>query len=608
LDYDPAGNLVALTPPARPPHRFDYTPVDLPETYAPPDLGFPPATRSSYDRERRPVRVERPDGRSVALAYDDADRLASLTVPEGAYRYAYDAAGRLARIDGPAGAALTFGYDGALPTERALIATRAGVPAGRVGYAYDRDFRLAAVRVNGANPIAYGYDPDGLPTKAGALTLTRDPDRGLVAATALGAVTDTRTANPFGEPATYSAAWNGTPLLAFAYTRDALGRLLAQTETIAGETRETTYGYDPAGRLSEVRRTGEPTRTWAYDPNGNRTHEDGQEIAHYDDQDRLIERRGTVYRWSANGELQSKTAPGGATARYSYDTLGNLTRVELANGRAIEYLADPQGRRIAKRTDGTAATGFLWQDDLKPAAELDGAGKLLSRFVYATGINVPDYLVKGGRTYRILTDHLGSPRLVVDTQTGAIAQRLDYDAWGRVTLDTNPGFQPFGFAGGLYDPDTGLVRFGARDYDAELGRWTAKDPIGFGGGDTNLYGYVIADPVNWVDANGLWPDFIDNARKRRRQTTYDAHAEQHPLEHRDIFDPLARTSKKGMNRLDRKKIDDLSRNANIPQDQRRALGDYIEKIKRGEGRGGDDNYSWQDLLDIAEEFKRNYCP
>ncbi len=69
--------------------------------------------------------------------------------------------------------------------------------------------------------------------------------------------------------------------------------------------------------------------------------------------------------------------------------------------------------------------------------------------------------------------------------------------------DTNPGFQPFGFAGGLYDRDTGLTRFGARDYDPTIGRWTDKDPIGFAGGDTNLYAYVANDPINFLDPNGL---------------------------------------------------------------------------------------------------------
>jgi RHS repeat-associated protein len=63
--------------------------------------------------------------------------------------------------------------------------------------------------------------------------------------------------------------------------------------------------------------------------------------------------------------------------------------------------------------------------------------------------------------------------------------------------------QPFGFAGGLFDRETGLVRFGARDYDASVGRWTQKDPITFGGGQQNLYVYVNDDPVNSADAKGL---------------------------------------------------------------------------------------------------------
>ena len=47
------------------------------------------------------------------------------------------------------------------------------------------------------------------------------------------------------------------------------------------------------------------------------------------------------------------------------------------------------------------------------------------------------------------------------------------------------------------------MRFGYRDYDPDVGRWTAKDPIGFAGGDTDLYGYCLNDPVNWIDPIGL---------------------------------------------------------------------------------------------------------
>jgi len=110
---------------------------------------------------------------------------------------------------------------------------------------------------------------------------------------------------------------------------------------------------------------------------------------------------------------------------------------------------------------------------------------------------------KGGQTYRIISDHLGSPRLIVNSSSGAIAQQLSYDEFGNVTQDSNPGFQPFGFAGGLYDQHTKLTRFGARDYDAQTGRWTAKDPIDFNGVDTNLYAYTFDDPVNFIDPPGL---------------------------------------------------------------------------------------------------------
>ena len=83
-------------------------------------------------------------------------------------------------------------------------------------------------------------------------------------------------------------------------------------------------------------------------------------------------------------------------------------------------------------------------------------------------------------------------------------KRIDYDSFGNIIAETNEAFEiPFGFAGGLHDRDTELVRFGFRDYDPDVGRWTAKDPIFFAGGDTDLYGYVLNDPVNNLDPLGL---------------------------------------------------------------------------------------------------------
>jgi RHS repeat-associated protein len=117
-------------------------------------------------------------------------------------------------------------------------------------------------------------------------------------------------------------------------------------------------------------------------------------------------------------------------------------------------------------------------------------------------------MVKGGVTSKIITDHLGSPRFVIDSSSGAIAQRMDYDDFGNVLLDTNSGFTPFGFAGGLYDSQTKLVRFGARDYDPETGRWTSKDPAGFDGGLALLFLYCNSDPINQTDITGRFPIWL----------------------------------------------------------------------------------------------------
>ena len=201
---------------------------------------------------------------------------------------------------------------------------------------------------------------------------------------------------------------------------------------------------------------------------------------------------------------------GAQPVTYDYDELGNLRSVLLPDGIAIEYVLDGRNRRIGKKVNGTLVQGFLYQNQLEPLAELDANGNVVARFVYASRPNVPDFLIKGGQTYRIVSDHLGSPRLVVNTADGTIVQRMDYDEFGKVVLDTNPGFQPFGFAGGLYDRQTGLVRFGARDYDPGVGRWTAKDPIGFSGRSANLYGYVLNDPINYTDSWGLAP-FTNNS-------------------------------------------------------------------------------------------------
>ncbi len=502
FSYDANGNLTSLTPPGRPSHGFGFTPVDLPDRYAPPPLPPEPSETSyTYNPDQQLTSAARPDGRSLALSHDSGGRLAAIDFSHGPIGYGYDPASGVVASLGAPEVALRYAYDGELLTGT----TWSGAVAGSVSRAYDHDFRLTSQRVNGANEVTFQYDADSLLMQAGAMTLARDGSNGLLTGTTLGQVTTSQSYNAFGELASLAASIGGAAIYTVDFTRDKLGRITERTETIGSVTTRYGYGYDLVGRLTDVTLDGAVLAHYDYDPNGNRTAQTtptGQVTASYDSQDRLLAYGDLTYTYTAAGELTTKTQ-GGSSISFEYDELGSLRRAVLPTGITIDYVIDGRNRRVGKRVNGALVQGFLYENRLNPVAELDGTGNVVARFVYGSRLNVPDYILKAGATYRIVADHLGSARLIVDTATGAVAQRMDFDEFGRVVLDTNPGFQPFGFAGGLYDRHTGLIRFGARDYDPQVGRWTAKDPLGFGADGPNLYGYVLNDPVNLIDPSGL---------------------------------------------------------------------------------------------------------
>ncbi|NJL29736.1 MAG: RHS repeat-associated core domain-containing protein [Thermoanaerobaculia bacterium] len=473
----------------------------------PPSAPSTEVTGFTYDLDRRLIRVDQPESRSVQLSFSTAGQLETLTHPGGVVSMAYDpASGRLSTLTAP-GSTLGFSYDGPLVTGT----TWSGDVAGSVSWSYDTELRLATERVGGGSLVTWQYDRDELPVRVGELVIARDAETGFETETILGSVTTRRSFNSVGELAGIEASIAGAAIYRLELGRNKAGRIVAKTETVGGETHRFDYAYDLDGQLVRVERDGLPWSEHAYDSAGNRLSYRGvlgDADGLYDDQDRMLQYGDKSYGYTAAGELQTKTQ-GEQTIRFGYDALGALKTVRLAEGIDVEYLSDALGRRIGKKVNGVLVQGFLYANELKPIAELDGTGNVVARFVYGTNAIVPDYLVKGNVTYRIVADQLGSVRLIVDATTGELVQRLDYDELGRVLLDTNPGFQPFGFAGGLYDPQTKLVRFGLRDYDPEVGRWTAKDPILVAGGVENPYAYVLNDPINLIDPTGL--DWITTA-------------------------------------------------------------------------------------------------
>lgn len=499
--YDAGGNPTSVTPPGRPAHRFGYTEAGLGSTYTPPDVGQGPTTvTNAYDADRQVRRIDLPTGQTVDLSYDAAGRLDRVGLGRGPIGYSYRSDGQLSGITAPGGIGLTYGYQGALPTRE----TSTGPVPGEIGVTYDADLRPATRTVAG-HTASLGYDADSLLTRAGEFSLTRSADTGLPAEAAIGSIRERWSYNAFGEATNYRVARDAETLYELTLDRDRLGRITTKTETAAGTTTTWAYGYDPAGRLAEVTRDGAPFSSYTYDLNGNRltaTTPAGTTSATYDDLDRLLTYGNTSYSYNAIGQLTTKTE-GSAVTRYEYDEIGNLIAVALPDGQIIEYLIDGRHRRVGKKVDGVLVQGFIWEDQLRIAAETDGNGEVVSHFVYGDDTPVPEYVIQGGTTYRMITDHVGSARLIVNANTAQVLQHKEPDAWGNILADTNPGLIPFGFAGGIEDAVIGSIRFGARDYDPKAGRWLSADPVRFSGSDANLYTYVGADPINNIDPSGL---------------------------------------------------------------------------------------------------------
>jgi RHS repeat-associated protein len=533
--YDSDGNMASLTvPPATSSpstHQFTNGSLDLLNAYSPPAAGFTVAqTTYAYNADRQIQQIGIPVASSpatedlITFSYDSFGRLASILDPSSGVtrQFNYNATDQLATASRSDGSTLTYTYDGFLKTSEAL----SGTISGSVNWKYDNLFRVAERIVNNAYTVAYSYDNDNLYTGTSSppFSVTRDyANNGRIASTTLGSVGDVSSYDGFSALTSYAAS-SGTPTpyeLTVA-SRDLNGRITSMSEQINGATHNWSLAYDARGRLTSATRD-LVTNTYTYDPNGNRLTVNGGGDWFYDAQDRLLSTPdGTSFTYRNDGTATSKTNATGTYA-YNYDLSGVLQSVGLpTSGNSVQYVADAQDRRIGRSLvwgSNTISQQFVYDNQLRVAAELGSNGSTVtSVFVYGTKANVPDYMISvanGGKVYRIISDWVGSVRLVLDTSVSpaVVVQQLDYDEFGNVlpsSLDTTCAptaqcfpVQPFGFAGGMQDRDTGLVRFGARDYDPQVGRWASKDPIRFGGG-LNLYGYANNDPINFLDVTGHW--------------------------------------------------------------------------------------------------------
>jgi RHS repeat-associated protein len=495
--YNWLKKMTRLTTPTGERHHFAYSGDKITRYTSP--LGK--VTEFVYSGEQLKEKVL-PSGEKIINTYSN-DRLASVSTPEGVISYTY-ITDDLIKSASKGSESLNYEYDGTLLTK----INSSGTLDQSIVFGYDNDFKVTGITY-ADKAFVQTYDRDGLLTRSGDFTIQRDRANGLATSLYDTTLNLTRTISGFGEINKEITTVNGAERFSYEIlSRDKTGKILEKKETLGGVETLFSYEYNLRGRLSKVYQDGTLVESYAYDANGNRVLTTSTQRGIIDQSalsnadDGIVQMGDIEYAYDDNGYLSQKIAPTGTTT-FEYESSGALKKVTQENGTVISYINDPTGRRVAKLVDGDIVEKYLWKDRTTLLAIYDQYDDLKIRFEYADN-RVPYKMIKEHLTYYLAYNQVGSLRAVFD-EYGNTIKKINYDSYGNVISDSEPSFDvPIGFAGGLYDQDTKLVRFGYRDYEAHSGKWTAKDPIGFSGGDTNLYAYCNGDPINHVDPNGLW--------------------------------------------------------------------------------------------------------
>lgn len=513
--YDDTGRLTGITPPSRPQHVFSINSQEQVGSYLAPTQVQ--GLQYAYDYDNKMTSITKPDSTVMTFGYHATSYdLMSMSTPATTISYTRHATNRLiSQISHSNGYKVnqTFAF-ARLKTQE--LRNPANQKLGEVRYFFNNRGGLSSFSFLDKNNVTsttnYTYNADEYPTAVGAMTLGYSAmPNGLLNQTVIQTLTENITNSDFNEVTNRNVTDGVNTYFTEDLIRDDLGRITQRIMGVSGLPTVTyNYVYNSRGQLEEVQDGSFAwIRKYTYDNNGNRLTKETASpasLVNYttNTQDQLTASGVYTYTYNLNGEILTRTNTLlSQTASYVYDDFGNLTQVTLENGDIIQYQVDGLNRRISKKKNGVFQRFYVWMEN-QLMAELNADQTLLRRYIYATKSHVPDYYVEAGVNYKIITDAIGSVVMVVKASDGTIIQTLEYDEFGQVLQDSRSGELAIGFAGGLSDWDTKLVRFGVRDYDPATGRWTAKDPILFEGGDENLYGYVAADPLNAIDPSGLY--------------------------------------------------------------------------------------------------------
>jgi RHS repeat-associated protein len=415
----------------------------------------------TYDGNGNLLTVTDRTGQVTTRAYDALNRLSQVLDDDNATTtYTYDAANRLTQVVDSVAGTITLAWD-ALDRLMAETTTH-----GTLSYTYDPSGRRTGMSAPGQAAISYTYD----------------------AADRLTAITQGAATVAFA----YDAAHRRTSLtrpngLVTHYAYDDADRLTGLTYALGTTTLGTlTYGHDAS---SHRRALG---GTWA------RTGLPAPVTATYNAANHQVSFGGQPLTYDLNGHLT-----GDGTTTYTWNARHQLTA--LAGPVPASFLYDPLGRRARKTVDGTT-TDFVY-DGLNPVAELVGS----TTAHLLTGLALDAYFTRttGTQVQTLLADALGSTIALAD-DTGAVTTEYTYEPFGGISVTGAASSNDLQYTGREHD-GTGLYYYRARYYHPQFQRFISEDPIGFGGGDVNLYAYVGNSPIDLYDPLGLdaWSDAAD---------------------------------------------------------------------------------------------------
>lgn len=502
--HDDDGNVATVRTPEGRVHAFTRTETGREKTYTP--AGQSSTYAREYFANRELKALASPTGATTTYAYTDGGRLKAEENPQTTKGYSYvegtdqfDVTTR-ALAGGGGSQSLDYGYDGALPTSIAF----AGAADGAFSYAWDDRLlpKEEKLTVGGADYTdALDFDADRLLTKRGPFTFTRNGPGGAIDGISGGPLAVDVDHDTLARVKSRKVTVAGADVYTQALTYDNASRIASISETAkGGAAKARTFEYDGRGQLRRVKEGGTVVEEYGYDGDGNRTSAKVGATARsatYGDGGQLKTLDGVVYEFDADGFM---TKRGADTFTWSRD--GQLLSATVS-GTTVTYAYDALGRRTA-RTQGGQTQQFLYGDPAQPfrvTAWKDPDGTL-------TRVSYDEHdamfaLRRGDATYVVGSDQVGSPRVVTD-KDGTVVKRISYDAFGRSTVEAGASFSlPVGFAGGIEDPVTKLVRFGMRDYEPASGRFVFRDPSLFSGSPDNLFAYAGSDPIQNRDPSGL---------------------------------------------------------------------------------------------------------